>query len=90
MDKLLSHLEQLKWETLAKEGITKDDLDLVMLDINFSPVIALCGESIRDAVEVTETIGGKYVVHHGLITNPVAADELKVMRYRYLISRSQS
>lgn len=80
-------LEKIKWKLLAEEGITKDDLDLVMLEIQFTPVIAIRGESIKDAVEVTETVGGKYLVHHPLINGAVSEDELKVMRYRYLISR---
>lgn len=74
-------IEQAYWAELEKEGITKDHVDLVMLDIAFSPVIPMKGE---DSCEVTETIGGKYIVHHPMFTNPVSADQLKVMRFRYL------
>lgn len=66
-----------------EEGITKEDLDLVDLRW-FSPVIPFKG---CDPVDVTETMGGDYIVP-GCPVNPVPSEILKVMRYRYLISRS--
>lgn len=66
-----------------EEGITKEDLELVDLRW-FSPVIPF---NNCHPVEVTQTRGGDYIVP-GYPIQPVPADVLKVMRYRYLISRS--
>lgn len=65
-----------------EEGITKEDLEMVDLNIRFSPV--LISKDSRP-VEVTKTIGGDYIVP-GYPINPVPAEILKVMRYRYLTS----
>lgn len=76
-EEFYSQLEQ-------EEGITKKDLELVDLSIAFSPVIQFNGDK---PVEVTETIGGKYIVH-GQIPQTVDAEMLTVMRYRFLINRT--
>ena len=79
-------LENIKWDLLSEEGIFKEDLGLVDLDIAFSPVIACKGDFPR---EVIETIGGKFLlVNHPLFSSALTKDELTVMRYRYLINRS--
>jgi len=73
---------------LEDEGITKEDLELVDLDIEYSPVIAIRGENFCDAVEaITCTGGQKYLVKHPLVPEAVDAETLKIMRYRYLTSR---
>lgn len=85
MKQNLIKLEKIKWDLLAEEGISKDDLDLVDLDIQFSPVIPCKGDS---PCEVIETNGGKYLlVNHPIFRHAISADELKVMRYRYLTNR---
>lgn len=66
-----------------EEGITQKDLGLVDLSVAFSPVIQFKGDR---PVEVTETIGGKYIVH-GQMPQTVDAEMLTVMRYRYLSDR---
>lgn len=76
-------LEKLYWDELKKEGIEKEDVEFVDLDIAFSPVTPMQG---AEACEVTETMGGKYIVHHPLyMDRAVSAEILKVMRYRYLM-----
>jgi hypothetical protein len=78
-------LDDAKWEILKEEGITKEDLELVDLDIEFSPVIPYKGAS---PCEVTETMGEKYIVH-GVIngSQTVGVEMLTIMRYRFLINR---
>ena len=81
-------LKNIIWETLEEEGITKDSVAMVDLNIEFSPVIPYKG---ADPCEVTETMGDKYIVH-GIIdgnSKTVDAETLKVMRYRYLMNRPQ-
>jgi hypothetical protein len=70
-------------ELEESEGISESDLELVDLDIGFSPVIPFKGGS---PAEATETIGGNYIVH-GEIPMTVDAETLKIMRYRYLSNR---
>lgn len=47
--------EAIKWKLLAEEGITKENLELVDLEIEFSPVIPVKG---GDPMEVIELEGG--------------------------------
>ncbi len=70
-------------ELEESEGISESDLELVNLEIGFSPVIQLKG---GNPVEVTETIGGGYIVH-GEMPMTVDVETLKIMRYRYLSNR---
>lgn len=79
-------LELLIWDLLKEEGITKDDLNLVNLDIEFSPVITVKGGS---PMKVIELRGGGYQVPDCPIVGqrPLTINELKVMRFRYLINR---
>lgn len=80
-------LENIKWKLLAEEGITKEDLDLVMLHIQFTPVMPCRNDP---PFEVVKTVGGKYlIVNHPIFRDAVSADELTVMRYRYLMSRNK-
>lgn len=74
-------LEKRYWDELEKEGITKDCLDIVMLDIEFSPVTPF-----KNCVpcKVLESRGDKYIVMAPTGEMYVSAEELKVMRYRYL------
>jgi hypothetical protein len=85
MDNILEFVRDLFYNTLEQEeGITKSDLMLVDLSIAYSPVIQFKGGS---PVDVTETIGGNYIVH-GALPQTVDAEMLKVMRYRYLSNRT--
>lgn len=70
-------------ELEESEGISESDLEWVDLEIGFSPVIQFKG---GNPVEVTETIGGGYIVH-GEIPMTVDIETLKIMRYRYLSNR---
>lgn len=76
--------EKYYQQLFEEEGISKEDLDMVDLDIGFSPVLPFRGD--KYPAEVIETIGGDYIVH-GHPFNPVSAEMLKVMRYRYLSNR---
>lgn len=79
-------LNKLFWDTLKdEEGITPEDLEMIDLDIEFSPVIQFKGGK---PVEVTEATGkGQYIVN-GMIPQTVGELMLKVMRYRYLSNRN--
>jgi len=70
----------------AEEGITKEMLDFVDLDIGFSPVLAFRGESLGHEVEVVPTWGERYIVRHPAISSSVGKEELKRMRLRYLLT----
>lgn len=77
--------EKIKWDLLKEEGITKEDLELVDLNMGFSPVIAIKG--LRP-MEVLKLQNGKYRVPDCLMVGlNLSKEELTVMRYRYLINR---
>jgi hypothetical protein len=79
-------LEKIKFALLEEEGITKEDLDLVDLDIEFSPVIPIRGGS---PMEVIKLEGGMYRVPDCLIVGlNITPEELTIMRYRFLINRT--
>lgn len=73
----------------AEEGITPELLECVDLDIAFSPVICVRGESTRDAVTVSESNDpNRYLLSHPYYpAGWVTKDELKVMRCRFLVTR---
>lgn len=78
-------LEKIKWDLLAEEGITKEDLELVDLDINFSPVIPIRGGS---PMEVEKLENNKYRVPDCLMVGlNLSEEQISIMRYRYLINR---
>jgi len=78
-------LEQIKWNLLNEEGITKEGLEMVDLDIEFSPVITIKGSR---PMEVIELDGGFYRVPDCPITHlNISKEELTIMRYRFLINR---
>lgn len=83
-NQLIDTLTDVYWSQLAEEGITKEDLELVDLDINFSPVIPY--RNSKSPMGVVELRGGNYAVPGTPFAN-VTPDQLKVMRYRYLINR---
>lgn len=85
----LSALTKYADEMLSKEGITKDILDYIDLDVAFSPVICIRGESIHDAVDVTESSDpDKFLLTHWCCPSGWASREsLKIMRARYLLAR---
>lgn len=81
-------LEDLVSQSLKEENISIKDLELVDLEMGFSPVIAIKGGTFNDAVNVIQCQNqNKYIVNHPLFKNAVNADELKIMRFRYLKSR---
>ncbi len=73
-------------DLLLEEGITEQDLQLVDLNIEYSPVIPIKGSR---PMEVIKLEGGQYRVPDcpavGLNISP---ENLTVMRYRYLINRN--
>ena len=75
-------------ETEEIESAVKDAVDFIELEIAYSPVIMRPGDTTQDAVKVAyKGRDGRYV-----ITEPykvVTADELKVMRARYLVTRGK-
>lgn len=83
LTELLKNQEDSFFKKLfEEEGITKEDLEFVDLEINFSPVIPYKGDR---PVEVIETIGGNYIVPG--VPHTVTPLLLKIMRYRYLSNR---
>lgn len=78
-------IRKLAADSLAEEGITPEDLELVDLEIQFSPVIPIRSGKLQDAVEVIQCRDKtKYLVQHPMFPNAVDAEGLKIMRYRYL------
>lgn len=78
-------IEKIKWDLLKEEGITKEGLELVDLDIEFSPVIPIKGGKPMEAIKLK---GGKYRVPDcPFIGLNLSKEEITVMRYRYLINR---
>ncbi len=78
-------LQKIQWHLLAEEGITKEDLELVDLDIEFSPVIPIRGGSPMEAIKLE---GGKYRVPDcPMVGLNLTKEEITIMRYRYLINR---
>ena len=77
-------LEKIKWDLLAKEGITKEKLELVDLDIEFSPVIPIKNGEPMEAIKLE---GGEYRVPDCLMVGlNLSKEEITIMRYRYLIN----
>jgi len=73
------------YKKLKKEGITKEILEAVDLDIAYSPVLK---EDSQFPTDVNyKTKGGNYYLEGA--NKPVTAEELKIMRARYLINRKQ-
>lgn len=81
-------IEKIKWDLLKEEGITKEDLELVDLDREFSPVIPIKGSEPMEAIKLE---GGKYRVPNCPILGlNLSKEEITIMRYRYLINRPRS
>ena len=87
---LAQTLNQIVQARMAKEGITPELLEAVDLDVAYSPVLAQPFDRYEQAVDVVPTQGGRYLVRHPTITSSVDADELKVMRLRYLLARDRA
>ena len=78
-------LEKINWDLLKEEGITKEDLELVDLEIEFSPVIPIKGSKPTEAIKLE---GGKYRVPDcPMVGLNLSKEEITIMRYRYLINR---
>lgn len=79
---IMQTLENEAWKELNKEGITKEDLELVDLDIAYEPVTPFEG---ADPCGVSPAEGGGYIVYHPLLQHrKVSEEELKIMRFRFL------
>jgi hypothetical protein len=73
-----------------EEGLTKDLIDAVDLNIAYSPVIALNGEKLHDAVKATRLINKMYRIEHPLFFGKnISKDELKIMRARYILANGK-
>jgi len=82
MDKII---DGIIWGHLGEEGITKEGIELVDLDIGYSPVIPFKGSPPLEVIELT---GGKYRIPDCPFSPlNISSDDLKIMRYRYLINR---
>lgn len=78
---------EMEKNLLAEEGITEDDLSLVDLDIEYTPVIPIRGAQPMEAVKLR---GGNYAVPEcPLVGTSISPKALTVMRYRYLTSRDR-
>lgn len=86
LNKILSDIVDKEfWGPLKEEGIEKDDLELVDLTIEYSPV-QMNKDSPPVEIKAHETRGGDWIVE-GYPFNPVSETLLKVWRYRYLMNR---
>lgn len=83
-DALFETINESLWEKFSEEGITPSDIDLVDLDIEFSPVIPIRGD---EPCEVIETVGGYFLIPDRPFFGVISRDMIKIMRYRYLINR---
>lgn len=85
---ILTTLTKMSDDLLAEEGITKEILDYIDLDIECSPVICVRGEQLRDAVKVQESQDpDKFLLTHWKHPEGwVARGSLKIMRARYLLA----
>lgn len=90
MSQLIEALSKHIDSILAEEGITKEILDCVDLDVAFSPVIVIRGESLAEAVTVQESQDpNRFLLRHPLCPSGFChRDELKIMRARYLLARN--
>ena len=78
-------LEKINWDLLKEEGITKEDVELVDLEIEFSPVIPIKGSKPTEPIKLE---GGKSIVPDcPLVGLNLSKEEITIMRYRYLINR---
>ena len=81
----MSELEEILWKLLKEEGITKELVDCVDLDIEFTPVIPIKG---MKPMEVVKLEGGLYrIPNFTMVGLNITPEELKIMRARYLINR---
>lgn len=72
----------------AQEKEVADAVQHVDLDIEYTPVCLRAGDTTKDAVPVEYKTGdGRYVIKEPYML--LTADELKVMRARYLIARGR-
>lgn len=81
-------IEKILWEQLGEEGITKDIVEQVMLDIAYSPVIPIRGGS---PIEIRKSPNGQYYMPSEQcpsLYKKVNENEVRIMRCRYLLSRS--
>lgn len=86
LNKLLEDLTEKEfWGPLREEGIEKEDLEFVMLDVEYSPV-QMSKDSEPVKIVAHQTRGGGWIVE-GYPFNPVSETLLKVWRYRYLKNR---
>lgn len=82
MTDLNKTLEDAYWNELAKEGITKDDLELIDLDLGYSPATPIKGSG---PMEVIKLENNKYRIPDCPIVGlNISEQRLKVMRFRYL------
>lgn len=89
MENLSDLLSNLAWEELEKEGITKGVVGMIDLEIADDPV----EDRLHGVCHTMKTNGGGYIITD--FDNPTAplnnitysADDIKIMRCRYLIKR---
>ena len=91
---MLEALKRFLDDELAAEGITPELLEMVDLEIEYTPVIPFAGGGLEHAVKVrpwgfypTGVLPEKFEVQHPLVDNPVDQEALKVMRARFLLAR---
>lgn len=97
LDALTKLIEAERGGPLPKpiEDQVKDCVDMVMLDVGFSPVIERAGST--ETTEVTKREDGTYALtyRNALVLDAVNYEDvsevdLKVMRARYLVTRGES
>ncbi|GAG00864.1 unnamed protein product [marine sediment metagenome] len=83
--KEIKELEKIYFDILKEEGITKEGLGFVDLEIGYSPVIPIRGGR---PMEVIKLQGGAYRVPDcPMVGLNISPERLTIMRYRYLINR---
>lgn len=95
---VLDVLRKFVDDELRAEGITPELLDMVMLEVEYSPVLPFAGGQFgRDDVKVRpwgfsgadDELPERFEVLHPMVNNPVSRESLKVMRLRWLLARGK-
>lgn len=94
---ILDVLKKMVDDTLREEGITPELLEVVDLEVAYSPVLAFRGERLDHAVEARPwgfvpdgVLPERFEVMHGMCRGSIGRDELKVMRLRWLLAQKAS
>jgi hypothetical protein len=89
MEEIMKVVQDEMDKEFAEEGISKEVLDMIDLDIAYSPVIPV--RKGTQVCEVKKTYGGKYlIIDCPFFPNAVDKETIRVMRARFLLSTNKN